>query len=46
MLTELKAKYEGSYLLEYYEKCTNNEIIIGQEMKLCLDNLLTDLQDD
>jgi len=46
VLTELKSKYPQSYLLEYIEKTQSGEIIIGHEMKLCLDNLIDDLQDD
>ena len=44
-LAKLKAKYPESFLIEYIEKTRSNEIVIGQEMKLCLDNLLNDLQD-
>ncbi|CQR73313.1 Phage Terminase [Sporomusa ovata DSM 2662] len=46
MLTELKTKYPQSYLLEYYEKCKSDEIIIGHELVLCLENLITDLLDN
>lgn len=45
MLTDLKVKYPQSYLLEYIDKTRSGEIVIGQEMKLCLDNLLNDLED-
>ena len=46
VLTELKKKYPQSYLLEYIDQTQSGEIIIGQEIKLCLDNLLNDLQND
>ena len=46
MLTELAAKYEGSYLLEYYDKCKNGEIVVGKELIMCLDNLIEILQDE
>jgi len=35
-----------SYLLEYYQKTQSGEIIIGEELKRCLDNLLQDLDDE
>lgn len=46
ILTELTAKYKGSYLLEYYDKCKNREIIVGKELLMCLDNLIELLQDE
>ena len=35
-----------SYLLEYYKKTKSGEIIIGQELKKCLKNLIRDLESD
>jgi phage terminase large subunit-like protein len=46
VLSELKAKYPQSFLLEYFEKCKSCEIIIGQELTMELDNLINDLQDE
>lgn len=46
MLTELKAKYPQSYLIEYYEKCRSREIIVGQELMMCLETLIENLQDE
>ncbi|MBP2657294.1 MAG: Terminase [Firmicutes bacterium] len=45
-MSSLKEKYPGSYLLEYYKKTQAGEIIIGQELALCLENLVTDLTDE
>jgi phage terminase large subunit-like protein len=43
VLTDLKAKHEGSYLLEYYEKCKSGEIIVGRELMAQLDMLIEDM---
>lgn len=37
---------DNSYLLEYRERAKNGEIIIGQELKIELDNLAEDLKND
>ena len=42
--SEINGKH--SWLLEYYNKAKSGEIIIGHELKQCLDNLLEDLEDD
>lgn len=39
-----KVNGEHSYLLEYYNKSQNGEIILGNELKRCLNNLLEDLE--
>ncbi len=41
---EINGQY--SFLLEYYLKSKNGEIIIGHELKLCLKNLIKDLEGD
>lgn len=46
MIDDLKARYPGSYLLEYYEKTQSGGILVGLEMKQCLDNLIADFQDE
>ena len=46
MLDDLKEKYLGSYLLEYYEKCCSGEIVVGKELLQCLRNLMEDLADE
>lgn len=35
-----------SYLLEYYNKSLTGEIILGNELKTCLSNLIVDLEDE
>lgn len=42
--SEINGKH--SWLLEYYNKAKSREIIIGQELMTCLDNLINDLSDD
>lgn len=42
--SEINGKH--SWLLEYYNKSLSGEIILGNEMKTCLDNLIEDLADD
>ncbi|MDD3157677.1 terminase TerL endonuclease subunit [Anaeromusa sp.] len=46
MLDELKERYPQSFLLEYYERCSAGEIVVGRELMQCLENLLEDLQDE
>lgn len=41
---EINGKH--SWLLEYYNKSMSGEIILGNELKTCLNNLLEDLSDD
>jgi phage terminase large subunit-like protein len=39
-------KYTNGYLEEYYQKIMSGEIIAGQELKLELDKLINDMDDD
>ena len=41
---EINGNY--SWLLEYYNKSLSGEIILGSELKTCLENLIEDLSDD
>lgn len=46
MFGDLKQKYPGSYLLEYYGQAKRGTIIIGLELTDCLEQLLNDLEDE
>ena len=39
-------KYSNGYLEEYYEKILNREIIAGQEMRMILDRLIQEMDDE
>ncbi|MGG7163785.1 terminase large subunit [Clostridium ihumii] len=42
--SEINGKH--SWLLEYYNKSLTGEIVLGNELKICLKNLIEDLADD
>jgi phage terminase large subunit-like protein len=42
----LKNKYAESYLLSYYEKCEAGDIVVGQELMMCLQQRIDDLEND
>ncbi len=42
--SEINGKH--SWLLEYYNKSVTGEIVLGNELKTCLKNLIEDLSDD